>query len=274
MGVQAINFASFKSATGGGGFDPDAEPYINALAALGIVDSTINDAWNTYVIGAKATADAFWSEIIVECPLAGGTAAAHAINAKNPGTYNGTMNGTGMTHNANGVTGNGVTGLTYIDTNFNQSTDGAEDDEHVSVYSRTDFDGSSYLLGVADSSGHGTTLRCRFAGLFQTKSQCSTQNSPAATNSLGYLSINRTASAGYRKRQNSTNVDVTQSSDIAPVNANFYILAQNRVGSGALSHAAFNICWYGIGRGLTEAQDAYRQTLIEAFQDSLSRGVV
>jgi hypothetical protein len=270
MSIQSITFASFPAA----GSAVDSAAVVNAFkTATGISDTTIENALLDLVddIAAISSGDVWTNKLKLIYPMVGGTAATHAVNLRNPGTHDGTMNGT-ITHNANGVTGNGTTG--YIDTNFNQSTHGADDDEHISIYSRTDLADNSHVLTVMNGLGNGTILLPKGASnTFISRSQDNISNTVAVTDSLGYFSVNRTSSTGYRKRQNGTNTNVTQSGTQAPLNLNFYLLARNNNGSAA-SWTTRNIAWAAIGRGLTESEDAALMTAVETFQDALSRGVV
>lgn len=266
--VTAISGVATGFGGGGGGFDTDAQAF---FTATGISDTTIQNAVNQLVLDIKAiNSGAVWTALKVIYPMVGGTASTHAVNLKQPGTHDGTMNGT-ITHNANGVTGNGTNG--YINTNFNQSTDGANDDEHISVYSRTDLNDASHAMAVLDASSNGTLMLLRSSGNFITRSQSASSNSTAVGDSLGYFSLNRTNSTEYRKRQNGTNTLVTQSGNQAPLNLNFFLLARNLNGSAA-SWTTRNMAWAAIGRGLTETDDGSLRTAVETFQDALTRGVV
>lgn len=98
-------YASVAAGTGGtGGYDPNAQAYINAvLAAGGTLNTTTQDAVNMLFLGLKATTiyNKLWSMF----PIVGGTEAAHAINALNPGTRDLTFVG-GWTHGPTGAEGN------------------------------------------------------------------------------------------------------------------------------------------------------------------------
>jgi hypothetical protein len=251
--------------------DEDAAAF---LTAAGITDPTIVSAIDDLVIAIKAisSGDVWTNKLKVAYPWVGGTLGAHAVNLRSPGTFNGTVNGT-ITHNENGVTGDGSTG--YIDTGFNQSTDGAEDDEHVSLYSRTDESASVLDVGVTDASSFGTQMFLRAPSVnLAVRSQCQSQTGSLGDGtSLGYFSLNRTGSAGYRVRQNGTNSNITQVSNTAPQNGNFTFLARNRVGSTVTGFSSKNLAWAALGRGLTEAEDGELRTAVQAFQTALSRNV-
>lgn len=271
-GILSAVANSYTAAGGGGGgytmLDSDAAAFITATS---ISDNTIKQGIDELVIAIKAiSSGAVWTALKVAYPFVGGSAATHAVNLKQPGTFNGTMNGT-ITHNSNGVTGDGSSG--YINSGFNQSTNGATADEHVSVYSRTDVANSSYIdAGAAIGGGTRITLR-NVTDFCATRNQNTTTGNTAVTSSLGYFSLNRTATTGYRLRQNATNTNITATNDSSLVNLNFCFLANNANGTIS-SFSARNLAWAALGRGLSQADDASLQAAVGNFQDFLSRGVV
>jgi hypothetical protein len=95
--------------------DPDAQAFLDAAI---ITDITQANAVNSLVIGLKA--DGLWTNMQVIYPFVGGTASSHKYNLKDPrdldAAYRLSFSG-GWTHNANGITGNGVN--TYADTFYN-----------------------------------------------------------------------------------------------------------------------------------------------------------
>jgi hypothetical protein len=105
--------------------DANAQAFITAA---GITDPTQQSAIDNLVIGLKA--DGIWTNMTAIYPLVGGTATTHKYNLKDPrdldAAYRLAFNG-GWTHDANGITGNGVN--TYADTfSFSSKT--------IGIYSR------------------------------------------------------------------------------------------------------------------------------------------
>ena len=267
--LRVNTLSGFGRFSAGGGYDADAEAF---FTAAGITDDTQKDAVNQLVLDIKAisSGDVWTNKLKAIYPLVGGSSSTHAVNLRNPGTHDITWSGT-VTHDSNGITPNGTTG--YGDTGFNQSTHGAEDDEHVSIYSRTNANITACDIGATNGSGNGSQIRSREGGSRYAKCQDSSFNGTANSDSLGYFSINRTASTGYRFRQNATNTAITQASDQAPVSTTFHVGARNTNGTaGAFSSR--NFAWCAIGRGLTESEDGDLRTAVETYQDALSRGVV
>lgn len=86
----------------GGGLDPDATTYINAVIADGGTLSTPQRAAiNTFFVGLKT--DGIYNKFYYLHLFFGGTAGSNAINAKTPGTYNLSFQGT-WTHSVTGST--------------------------------------------------------------------------------------------------------------------------------------------------------------------------
>src|SRR5690606_21266587 len=116
----ALNKDLVIDAGSSSGYDSDAEAYFSAVASAGgTLSDPQKDAINTFVVNTKA--DGTWAKQYAIYPLAGGTAASHAINLKSPGTYDITWNGS-VTHNEDGIKSDGSTG--YGNTNFNPSSAG------------------------------------------------------------------------------------------------------------------------------------------------------
>lgn len=267
MSLFLANCGAFQPVAAGGGYDVDAQAF---LTATGIVDGTISDAIDALVIALKAAS--VWTKLEAIYPFCGGTATTHKYNLKDPqdtdGAFRMVFAGT-LTHDANGITSNGTTG--YGDSKWNQSTHGAEDNEHVSVYCRTDADNTTRFFGCTNA-GAGTQLRKNASNL-ETWSQTLSAATTAVASSLGYISINRTASAGYRARFNATNSDKTAASDQAVLNQTFYVCCRNEAGV-ASNFTTRNIAWFALGQGLDATEDGNVRTAVETFQDALSRGVV
>lgn len=95
--------------------DPDAQSFFTRAS---ITDPTQQSAVNNLVIQLKQAG--IWTSMVALYPFVGGTAATHSHNLKSS-SFQITWNGT-VTHNANGVQGNGTTG--YGDPGITPSTSG------------------------------------------------------------------------------------------------------------------------------------------------------
>jgi hypothetical protein len=86
----------------GPSFDPDATTYINAvIAAGGTLTAPQQTAINTFYVGLKT--DGIYNKFYYLHLFFGGTAGSNGINAKTPGTYNLSFQGT-WTHSVSGST--------------------------------------------------------------------------------------------------------------------------------------------------------------------------
>ena len=117
---------------GGGGFDPDAQAFIDAT---GITDGTQQSAIDTLVTDLKDAG--IWSKFIAFWPFVGGTATTHKYNLVDPrdldAAFRVTFNGT-LTHSSTGVKGNGSTG--YYETHISMNSDLAQNSNTGFVYTR------------------------------------------------------------------------------------------------------------------------------------------
>jgi len=106
MGIVQGLIGSLKA---GVAYDSDAQAYFTAAS---ITDGTQKDAWNTFVVSAKA--NGYYSKLLAAYPFLGGTASSHSYNAINPATFQITWSGS-LSHNSNGVNqsvnGTGDTGF-------------------------------------------------------------------------------------------------------------------------------------------------------------------
>ena len=110
-GVAAIYTPSSATCS-----DPDGAAFITAA---GLTDPTQISAVCTLVTSLKSAS--LWTGMDAIYPFVGGNALAHSFNLRNPAKYQITWVG-GVTHDSNGITGDGATG--YGDTGFNPSTAG------------------------------------------------------------------------------------------------------------------------------------------------------
>lgn len=244
--------------------DPDAQAFITAA---GITDATQKSAINNLVIGMKA--DGLWTKMKAIYPIVGGSAFAHAVNLKTPGTFNLSF-ATGVTHSANGMLGNGTTG--YANTNFNPNTNGATlNSHHVSFYSRTNNNGTEVEFG-SQSGGIVTLLEIRTSGTtYAAVNSLQTYTSFADTDSRGFYIANRTASNVINVFRNSTKKVTGATGSNALPGANYFILAWN---NGTPQYYSTKQCAFAsIGDGLTDTEAANYYNRVQTFQTTLERQV-
>lgn len=127
---------------------------------LSITDATINNAMNTYTITRKSISA---TASLGAYPMVGGTATTHSRNLYNSADTDAAKRvawaGT-ITHNANGVQGNGTNGIgnTFINT----STEFSSNDFTIVWYSRTNQTRNESDLGSVDASVAGLLVTSKF----------------------------------------------------------------------------------------------------------------
>jgi hypothetical protein len=268
------DFDSNAAATGGGGgggsYDTDAQTVITAIEGTGVTLTTPQkDAINDRILALKAQSK--WTNMKAYYGYVGGTAAAHAINWKSPGTFNITWAG-GLTHNANGVTGNGSSG--YGDTGINDNAVLTLDDVTIGGYSRTSS-ATGFLMGVteganslylADQTGtNGISARLHRGA------DISTTGTPTRT----IIAARQTAAPKEGVYRNGTQLTVSSVAAIAKSNGNIFLLALNNVDAATIqgysdkcygSHFIYN-------GGFSDTEAIQFDTDETAFQTALSRNV-
>jgi hypothetical protein len=182
-------------------FDNDSMLYINALRDAGYIMTDAEKlAWNQTILTKKA--DGTWYQDILIYPMKGATAATHAINARNPGTYTITWYGTWV-HSATGALPDGIDA--WADTGFNPS--GILDFSSICLafYSGTiasvnnGVDIGSSLLGVYNH------IYANFSGDAYFESPAGGMISAAPVNTGGLFTGSRTSiSAAIFKRNKTT----------------------------------------------------------------------
>lgn len=248
----------------GAAYDADAQAF---FTAAGITDNTQKTAVNQLVVDLKTYG--IWSKMSALYPFVGGTSTSHSYNLKNTSQYQITWNG-GITHNSNGVIGNGTNG--YGNTNLNYTT---LNSGHQSLYSRSAVTEASPVYDMGAYNGGNTwqllslyTQASLFIGGFNSDSQPRS----ALSNSSGFFMNNRTASnAANLWRSGTKLVQSTQAVSAIP-NINNFIGALNSVGT-ASNYSAKNFAFASIGDGLNDTEAANFYTAVQAFQTTLGRNV-
>ena len=241
--------------------DPDVAAF---LLATSITDSVIQGAIEQLVGNLKGYS--LWAKMLAIYPLVGGTATTHKWNLKNPldtnNAYRLVFNG-GVTHNSNGITGNGSNA--YAST-FLQDASLNIDNKHISMYQR------NILLGSNVSMGAGTSADNRFylnlsgqnystLGMFQ---------SPVAVINpqRGMFTMSKTISGAFTYYQNSL-TPVTKTGTNASSIDTYILLAQ----TGGADPSAANLSFASIGQGISGTEAANLYTAVQAFQTTLGRQV-
>lgn len=253
----------------GGGFDPDAQAFITAAA---ITDATQQQAINTLVVGLKA--QSLWTKMKAVYPFVGGTASQHKFNLKDPRDLNAAFrlvfNG-GITHNSNGITGNGSNG--YVNTHYSLSVNNTISSASMGTYDRnSNQDSGRYTIGAL-TSGNAAWLNY-LSGDTQWGYLGGVNNiiANSGINVNGHRVITRTSSSLVKGFRNSVLVGSNGSAISSYVNLNLFLLSTNFNGS-PFTYSSHNLAFAHIGDGLSDADVSNLYTLVQAFQTALSRNV-
>lgn len=248
-------------------FDPDAAAY---FAAAGITDSAQMAAVNNLVLALKA--ESLWLGINALYPFVGGNATAHSYNLINPAVHQITWSVGGVTHNANGITGDGSTG--YGDCNI--SPDHTGENCGLSAYVRTLPTGDNKNpVGVQNAADNNYYfLHCNVAfGQYYTRMGQTELAVVGSAPTAGMISGNRTSSSALRLDKNGASVATNSNGIVESLfTDDYYVLARNRGGTaeglfdGTLALLAFH-------QGFTEAESLALYNAVQTFQTALGRNV-
>jgi hypothetical protein len=271
MGIQSINFASFKAAGGGGGYtvlDSDAQAFITAAS---ISDDTQKQAVDELVLDLKAAS--LWTKMYAVYPFVGGSSTTHSYNLKATGSHQITWNGT-VTHNSSGITPNGTTG--YGDTNLQPSSIMSANDAHVSIYCRTNSQSSAISMGSRNSSTTNLNFTLRNLSNALDGNMWDSTNGrlqPTVTDSRGHFILTRRSSTSVEAYRNGSSLATgTNASTSGPSTNDFFIGAWNFDGS-ASNHSSRNYAFVSIGTALSDTEAADLYTCVQDYQTFLSRNV-
>jgi hypothetical protein len=263
-------------------YDPAAAAFFAAQTAAGqTLTSTQMNAVNTLCLNAKA--NGWWGALVAFYPFLGNSATCDSFNLVDPTTFFITWYGT-VTHNANGVTGDGSTG--YGDTGLFPSVGGfgapgnlTQNNTHIAFYGRSASPNSTYV----GSGTIGVTSGWSFyMGYFPTDELTGAMNQDAIpqgaiTFPSGFCIVNRPSASlvELRNRQNQIGTGTT-SLYYNPVGSVF-VLAINHTDIPASPSAQYfmneNLAMFSIGSGLTSTLENAMEADIQTFQTALSRQV-
>jgi len=252
---------------GGIPLDPDAQAF---LSAAGITDATITTAIDTLVTDLKGYG--IWTKMKAIYPFVGGTATTHKFNLKNPAdsdaAFRIVFNG-GWAHTSNGIQGNGVNA--YADTKLNEILVLTTNNEHISIYSRTNIANNGCDIGISDGVGTGTNIFPFLSNTFFARVHDNAAGISNTSGSLGLFVSNRVGPTQVRAFQNGVLKLLNNASNNLQVNRNFTISALNFGNFGNFSIR--QIALASIGDGLTDTEATNFYTAVQVFQTTLNRQV-
>jgi hypothetical protein len=201
-------------------------------------------------------------------PRIGGTALAHKYNLVDPTAYIGTFSG-GWTHDGSGALPNGTNA--YMTTDF-QLKDMVKDDVSFGLDSKTNTDGLYADFGVI--GGGDVLLYGKSGGSLTTRLYSNPNNSTAIADSLGLLSMSRTASTGYKQFKNgSVHGTITQASDPQYPGTSTRAVVEAAVNNGGsiIQYSPRKRTLLFAGSGMTDTEMADFVTAWQTFDTLLNR---
>lgn len=244
------------------------------FTAAGITDTTQKSAVNQLILDLKAAS--IWTKMQAIYPFVGGTATTHKWNLVNPAdtdaAFRIAFSGT-ITHNANGITGDGSTGWgnTFLSASNTTATS-----IHLAIYSKTSTVSNGYAMGSGGISGGTPTvvIEPRYTSdviYACTNNYFSDANdySYANTNGTGFYITSRTASNAWFIQKGATESSVFTNATVSPYFPDTINLL--RMGGAASNYSNRNLAFASVGTGLTTAEADLLNTAVTAFQTTLSR---
>lgn len=258
-----------SSLSGDGGFDADAQAFIDAVGTL---DATNQNAINALVVDLKGFS--IWTKLLVINPKAGSTATEHKWNLKDPrnldAAYRYTYTGS-WTHSANGAEADGTSA--FAESHLNPNTVGMTGDICMGAYVNTQrtLINDRHLIGAFSSSNNFISIQFNALNqvVFNGYASAATSVQPEETPQPGFYGISiLTSTKGYHKSDSPSGA--TNGTDVP--NETIYEGALNLSGSFYQGVDCRIACSF-IGNGLNDAEMANLQTAIITFETALSRNV-
>ena len=248
------------------------------LTASAITDATIRGGLNTFDIGLIS--NSLDTKMKALYPFVGGTASTHKWNFMNAAdtdaAFRLAFSGT-VTHSTNGAQGNGVNG--YADSFFIPNSNGlTNNNNHLSLYSRTTTTGALYDMGSGSADGNSSltsifTRRASNLSGFDSGFFSLNRASYTIANSGGFYlgKVNSDLTSKYYR--NGTQV----ATRTITIQANLSIYKNYLLGFNenpiTVYYSPIQYAFASMGTGLTDADASNYYTLVQALQTTLGRNV-
>jgi hypothetical protein len=265
---------------GRGQLDADGLSFITAAANLSggaaiALSDTQQNAIHFLVAALKWQASTIsgtlWSRSTAIYPFLGadGTGTGGKLNALDlKGAFPCTLNGA-LTHNANGVTGNGSTG--YLNTGLTPAASLTLNNQHLSVYSRTKGAAVSTLIG-ADNVTAVSMLKFTSATGLNWGIDTGSSANDVIQDQGEFFVTTKTASNVSRAFRGVKFVGSNPSNPQALITVPFYICARNANNTPS-EFSSNNIAFASIGLGLSDVDVKNFYRIVRSFQSFLGRRV-
>lgn len=241
---------------------------INFIVAAGITNPTEQYAIHILVLNLKQCG--IWKKMKAVYPFIGGTAVTHKFNLKNPQDTNAAFRivfSGGWTHSATGATPNGINGT--ADTFLNENTTLTLNNEHISVYLRTNTATLSGDIGAFNTATYQSNILPRFSDNLYGRIHSISGIAAPNTDSRGFYVANRTNSTQVFVYKATTKYTVA-STVTGKVNDTF-IFGRRAKTEGVYSDR--EIAFSTIGDGLTDAEEICLYNAVQNYQIILGRQI-
>lgn len=252
--------------------DVDAQIYIDAVQATGVTLSVTYQQQITYFV-LYLKDQGLWTKMYAIYPFIGGTAAAHAVNLKSPGTYNITWSGS-VTHNSNGVTGDGATA--YGNTAFNPSliSPSMNNSWSFSVYNRTASSSQATEMGCYDGANiiQICSANNTASGRPDVEGNVPGRHASAPSGgNQGHIMGVRSSTTNMSLYVNGVLLATSATTNVAPV-PNAAIDVLDRGGDNG-EKSSKNICFGHMGTSLTTGESLILYSAVQGLESALNRQI-
>jgi hypothetical protein len=246
---------------------PAPDPAGDFLTATGITDATIEGAIRDLVDDLQTFG--IWDKLEAIYPFVGGTSTTHKFNLKDPRdkdiAFRLVFFG-GVTHDANGVTGNGTNA--YFRTQYSLSSTNKINNNFGCIYSRTNSISGTDFGQIVDG---GYQINPRTTGdLFSVRNSSGTADTESNTDSRGFFAIARDNSSNFRMYNNTVETTKTRTS-VVGLGVDMIGLAIQS--SSIVAYSNRNLAFMAFGESLNTTEVGNLKTAVDAFQTALSRNV-
>jgi hypothetical protein len=253
------------------------------ISAAGISDTTQVTAIDNLVKDLKQ--NNLWNKMYAIYPFVGGTSVNnHKYNLKDPRdtdvAYRLVFSGS-WTYNDGGISATTLATTNFVNTFFNpfSSSSVSQNSVHISVYLPTPLDNTTCIMGVAAATS--PTVTTPALQIIRSTNHAATVNGANANDLMtiggaavsGHMIGNRTSSLVANTWLNGTKVTTNTTASVPPPNFNIYLGVRNQANVRAVPSDK-QIRFASIGQGLTDTEATTFNTIVEAYQTSLSRQVI
>jgi hypothetical protein len=236
------------------------------ISATGETDTTIIGALNTF----ETDTVSILSKLDGIFPFAGGSASKHSKNFKDTSVFDTTWYG-GVTHDANGITGNAVNARG--ESTFIPSSNSLQNDSHLSIYVRSTINEVKVDAGCGDTGNNkGFEIWSNAGGSSYAGMNDTSVNITATVDSKGLICINRSASNVRKLYKNGSLVSTDAETSVGLNSQPLNFLCLNNGGTKSY-YSSKNLAFITFGKSLDASEQTLLYNAIQAFQTTLGRNV-